>query len=71
MVVTSDREMAYNRILEILDAYWLSEPDEQHVEVEMEFYKSNGESQFKTIRWDNPKYETHRDGLIHASEVEI
>lgn len=47
----------YQRILQLLDAYWLSEPDELYVEVEMTFLKANGEWQKKVITWFNPNYE--------------
>ena len=43
----------YKRILEILDDYWLSEPDEDEVVITMEFYKGK-EWQKKQIRWINP-----------------
>ena len=45
---------AYRRILEILDEYWLTEPDEEYVRVEMYFRHSNGEEQTKCIAWKNP-----------------
>lgn len=45
---------AYVRIMEILDDYWLSVPDESFVEVEMHFYKSDGQQQHKRICWRNP-----------------
>lgn len=44
----------YKRILEILDDYWLSEPDEDEVIVRMEFHKGK-EFQSKQIIWRNPK----------------
>lgn len=43
----------YRRIMEILHDYWLTEPDEEYVEIKMYFLKSNGESQEKTIVWRN------------------
>lgn len=46
----------YQRIIEILDAYWLSEPDELKVRVNMDFIKANGETQRKSIVWINPNY---------------
>ena len=41
----------YKRILEILDDYWLSQPDEEYVEVKMYFRHKNGEEQTKHIIW--------------------
>jgi len=46
----------YKRILEILDDYWLSQPDEYKVRVQMEFIHSSGEKQRKVIQWQNPNY---------------
>lgn len=43
----------YIRILEILDDYWLSEPDEEMVEVKMYFRKADGQEQAKRIVWRN------------------
>ncbi len=47
-------ETAYRRILEILEDYWVTEPNEEYVVVHMYFKKSNGEEQTKKIVWDNP-----------------
>jgi len=44
----------YQRILEILSDYWLTEPDELKVRVTMDFVKANGETQSKCITWVNP-----------------
>ena len=44
----------YQRILEILSDYWLTEPDELKVRVTMDFVKANGEAQSKCITWVNP-----------------
>lgn len=41
----------YRRILEIINDYWLSEPDAKTVTIEMCFEKENGEKQHKTIIW--------------------
>lgn len=46
----------YQRILEILEVYWLEEPEEMEVVVDMHFLKANGETQDKHIVWRNPKY---------------
>lgn len=47
----------YQRIQEILEAYWLSEPDELAVGIYMEFIHADGESQQKLIIWHNPNYQ--------------
>lgn len=46
----------YTRILEILNDYWIDEPDEEYVEVLMHFKKHDGQEQRKVIRWKNPKF---------------
>ncbi len=46
----------YERILEILYEYWLSEPDELVVRVRMDFLKADGQCQKKEIWWNNPRY---------------
>lgn len=46
----------YQRIMEILDDYWLSESEEQQVTVCMTFKHSDGSTQSKRIVWTNPKY---------------
>jgi len=43
----------YQRILEILDDYWLTEKDESEVDIEMYFRKGE-EEQWKHIDWRNP-----------------
>lgn len=50
----------YQRILEILADYWLTEPDELKVRVTMDFVKANGETQSKRIMWVNPNYRCTR-----------
>lgn len=47
---------AYENLQDILDTYWLEEPDELAVHIELEFLKANGERQTKTVRWHNPNY---------------
>jgi len=54
-------EYAYQRILEILEAYWLEEPEEMEVVVDMHFLKANGETQDKHIVWRNQKYQKSPD----------
>ena len=49
------RSWQYQRILEILEDYWLDEPEETYVEVAMYFEKRRGkETQTKLIRWGYP-----------------
>ena len=50
----------YKRILEILEDYWLSEPDEERIAVEMHFYKADGQEQHKRITWINPRVDRSR-----------
>lgn len=44
----------YKRVLEILDDYWLSEPEEVSVRIEMHFEHADGLKQDKVIEWHNP-----------------
>lgn len=44
----------YKRLLEILKEYWLSEPDEAEVTIQMTFKKQDGQIQEKRIKWTNP-----------------
>lgn len=64
----------YQRVLKILDDYWLSQPDEKIVIVEMFFVNgATGEKQHKIITWRNPKYltpaEDSEDLLVNLSEI--
>ena len=59
-----DKSYEYRRILEILDDYWLTEPDEKEVMVEMHFRKANGECQSKQISWFNPNMEDDNETEI-------
>lgn len=43
----------YKRILEILDDYWLTEPEEEEVHVTMYFKKKDGQTQEKRVCWIN------------------
>lgn len=52
-------EYEYQRVLQILDDYWVTEPDELKVRITMDFIKSNGHAQSKVITWVNPNY-THK-----------
>ena len=49
------RDREYHRLLEILNDYWLSVPDEKKVTIEMCFEKANGEKQYKTVIWRNER----------------
>ena len=42
--------------MQILDDYWLTVPDEKRVEIKLTFLKADGQTQEKTIIWNNPKY---------------
>ena len=47
----------YQRVVQVLHDYWLTEPEEARVEVEMRFWKNNGETQEKRIVWVRPQKE--------------
>ena len=49
-----NRTYEYQRILEILEDYWLTEADEDVVVVELHFKKADGQTQHKQIVWLNP-----------------
>lgn len=59
----------YDRILEILDDYWISEPNEYAVSVEMRFVKANGESQIKHLRWRNPDLDASEEAIQKAAAM--
>ena len=44
----------YQRILEILEEYWISQADEAEVEINMHFRHRSGATQDKRIIWRNP-----------------
>lgn len=46
----------YQRILEILNDYWLTEKDELRVCVTLEFEHADGSTQEKRITWVNPNF---------------
>ena len=64
-------EYEYQRILEILDDYWLTEKDEDKVEVVLRFRHKDGSKQEKVIRWENPNIERPNKGLRIVSLAEI
>lgn len=62
----------YRRILEILDAYWLSEKNELKVRVRMDFIHADGSTQSKCIMWRNPDLPmTAREEERFASEPRL
>lgn len=59
----------YDRILEILDDYWIYEPNEYAVSVEMKFVKANGEYQVKCLRWYNRDIDASEDAKRKVSAL--
>lgn len=61
----------YKRILEVLNEYWINEPDEKKVIVDMSFEKENGETQHKHIVWTKelPKRKINFDYACPASTL--
>ncbi len=62
----------YKRIIEILEDYWINEPDELKVRVSMDFVKANGETQCKCLTWVNPDYQyvgPNRPVAVQASDI--
>ena len=60
---TFGNEYAYKRILEILNDYWITEPGEKHVKVDMLFEHSDGRTQHKCIEWWNKKLVPPESGI--------
>ena len=54
----------FQRLMEILDDYWLSEPDEAYVSIDMEFLKSDGQYQQKRIVWWNPNMDSEKTSAM-------
>lgn len=46
----------YQRVLEILNDYWIDEPEERQVTVCMTFRHCDGSVQNKRITWTNPAF---------------
>lgn len=73
-VISSERKMMtkkkwentghYQRILQILEDYWLTEPEEAYVAVDMEFLKSDGQYQRKHIVWWNPDMDSKKTSAM-------
>lgn len=61
----------YKHILEVLNKYWINEPDEKKVIVDMSFEKENGETQHKHIVWTKelPKRKINFDYACPASTL--
>lgn len=61
----------YKRILEVLNEYWINEPDEKKVIVDMGFEKENGETQHKRIVWTKkiPKRKINLDYVCPESTI--
>lgn len=53
-------EYVYKRLLEILDAYWLTEPNEAAVNIMLHFRHRDGQTQEKVLTWRNPNMQ---DGI--------
>ena len=62
-------EYEYKRLLEILDAYWLTEPDEERVHILLHFRHKNGETQDKSLVWQNPNTRGKPNGSSTLSVV--
>ena len=50
----------YQRIIEILEDYWVTQPREDKVIVDMKFKRGN-EYQKKTVVWENPNTQKESD----------
>ena len=48
-------DYTYKRILGILNDYWIDEPEEAVVKIDMYFEHANGETQEKSLTWRNPE----------------
>lgn len=60
----------YRRILEILDDYWLTEPEEDLVRIDMHFEKGD-ETQDKHIIWRRPSQERTAEEPFNLVPSEI
>jgi hypothetical protein len=64
-----DKTIEYNRIMEIMEDYWLTEPEEDFVQVKMAFIKGS-EFQTKRIAWRrNPPKGKPKVDLVHFSDA--
>ena len=62
-------EYEYKRLLEILDAYWLEEPDEAAVNIMLHFRHKDGQTQDKYLTWRNPNMRGKPNGSSILSPV--
>jgi len=51
----------YQRLLEVLSDYWLEQPDEASVVIDVQFLHRSGEYQAKHLVWDNPNIQWPND----------
>jgi hypothetical protein len=58
----------YKRIIEILEDYWTTEPDEAYVRIDMLFIKGNGETQEKSIVWMNQNMDPDKIAELRRGE---
>lgn len=56
----------YQRILDILNDYWLTEKDEYEVKVTLQFTKADGQEQEKYIVWRNPDLDWEKCEKVRA-----
>lgn len=81
-VISSERKMMtkkkwensghYQRILQILEDYWLTEPEEAYVCVDMEFLKGDGQYQHKHIVWWNPDMDSEKtDAMLKQKRKDM
>lgn len=64
-----NKEYAYGRLLDILEDYWITQPEEKRVRIDMHFEHMDGRTQDKTITWRNPRCPSEKMQLIPMSEV--
>jgi len=64
----------YKRILEILEDYWLSQPDELAAVVSLDFLHADGQRQSKELVWINPNYQyvgPERIGFVSLADISL
>ena len=61
----------YRRILEILYDYWISESDEEKVQVYMLFKHKSGERQQKIIQWKNPDLRKQKNEIYKLKPTNL
>ena len=60
-------DITYQRILQILDDYWLKNKNEKMVIVEMRFLNWDNQSQYKRICWHNPNVPKMPEETLEAT----